>query len=317
MPPFLPGVLSFLCTELSTRHMSERNQPWCISRNSVAPLISQTQTFPNACMSTAVHKVTPLPPKTCAQSIQECQAGQGIVLYPTWNMQIGLGFSRLLLLLRWANGRGEMVVSRFIWDALYAMAYGVWQVWQLSRFFLFILFDWLWPWKSGGFKLHWNDWQTVGICTQFQEWSSWLLPAFLFHVVSEKRLLSSPPFTVTLTYTAVHHEFRFLFMFNLKSVSVCSNLFNAEYMNKFNFALSTTKLWTHECTLHHKGCLYFYVANKKASESHLYLEITQNDLGVISEEGLLLWQKCIKVRKQDPFFFSPKIWGYWTITFIT
>lgn len=66
--------------------------------------------------------------------------------------------------------------------------------------------------------------------------------AFLFYVVSEKRLLSSPLFTVTLTCTVIHHEFRFLFMFNLKSVSSCSNLFNAEYMNIFNFALSTTKV---------------------------------------------------------------------------
>lgn len=43
--------------------------------------------------------------------------------------------------------------------------------------------------------VHRNDWQTVGILTQFQEWSSWLLPAFLFYVVSKNvcfHLLHSP-----------------------------------------------------------------------------------------------------------------------------
>lgn len=40
------------------------------SNRSGAPLISQMQSFPNACMFTAAHKVTPLT-KTCAKSIQE------------------------------------------------------------------------------------------------------------------------------------------------------------------------------------------------------------------------------------------------------
>lgn len=34
-------------------------------------------------------------------------------------------------------------------------------------------------------------------------------------------------------------------MFNLKSVSVCSNLFDAEYINKFHFALHQPKSYEH------------------------------------------------------------------------
>lgn len=151
---------------------------------------------------------------------------------------------------------------------------------------------------SGVSNLH--DWETVGI--------SYSIPGSEVHSNFQhscfmllKRLLSSPPFTVTLTCTTVHHKFRFLFMFNLKSVSVCAHLFNTEYMNKLHFCtVSTTKLWTHECTLHHWGWLYFSVA-EQASESQLYLEITGR------LRFLLLVHKSVKDNKNRPiegFFLS-------------
>lgn len=142
---------------------------------------------------------------------------------------------------------------------------------------------------SGVSNLHRHDWDTVGVSDSIPEsevHSNFQHPCFMLL----KRLLSSPPFTVTLTCTTVHHEFRFLFMFNLKSVSVCAHLFNTEYMNKLHFcSVSTTKLWTHECILHHKGCLYFAVT-EKASESQLYLEIT-------GRVRLLLLQVCQRQQK--------------------
>lgn len=143
-----------------------------------------------------------------------------------------------------------------------------------------------------------HDWDTVGVSDSIPEsevHSNFQHPCFMLL----KRLLSSPLFTVTLTCTVVHHEFRFLFMFNLKSVSVCAHLFNTEYMNKLHFCtVSTTELWTHECTIHHKGCLYFSVTGK-ASESQLYLEIT-------GRVRLLLLQVCQRQQKtgQLAAFFS-------------
>lgn len=113
------------------------------------------------------------------------------------------------------------------------------------------------------------EWLANWILIQFQEWSSCLLPAFLFHV-SEKRLLSSP-FTVTLTCTMVHHEFRFLFMFNLKSVSVCLNLFNAEYMNKFHFALCQPQSCEHMNVHYITRVVYIFISYQNHSQKANYI----------------------------------------------
>lgn len=112
---------------------------------------------------------------------------------------------------------------------------------------------------SGGFNLHQHDWETIGISYSIRESEvHGNFPHSCFMLL--KRLLSSPPFSITLTCTAVHHEFRFLFMFNPKSVSVCAHRFNTEFMNKLHFCTvsESTPQSSEHVNLHSiASCLYF------------------------------------------------------------